>query len=403
MKRFVCMLFAILMASSYCLASPMPRPISVSRATSAITLDAHRLPQEYPLSTGLAIKNGLYLCDEVTNRTETSSFSDAKEIISCTLEGDLLYLAVEYFLPAEEYLATVCDPIDQSDCYCFEASLSLEWDPASDRHSLLRNRYYISKQTRAVHSVYGFRNEYLPESEGLSIRSFSPSDSSGAFRDESALLWDSQAYALHSAFRLEQQAGGFLVVAELCIPLSELILTVPISERSQVSDRIRFGKGLLSAGLITELLVSSPSAFSSDVFTLGNAPFSSDTGGTAKTPAPLYFSHSQEHSPAVLPSLGQDQTGTPPDSGLSDPPVSDSALEDELDLLLPPPSTQEDVEIVPITEEESEDESDLATLLAVILAVLVFAAAIVFGYYTNRDATYKKSNEAAKKKNNKKT
>lgn len=215
---------------------------------------------EYSASTAVRFGEGLFLAVPESGKDLTSSARDTIdfdpagiEALCCiAFDSDTAYFAVRFTAPSPSFFpaAYTAGP-GRALTVSFSAGLS-QSPSLSDQSSVWSGTYYIRDN-----ACVGASGEICRYENGAGIleRRFRSWDNDGrdSYRDGSGFLWDGAGYAVRAGGALVRGEVMSELTVECAVPLAELMLTVPASERSEVQRDLKSGgtvHGAFYAGVV---------------------------------------------------------------------------------------------------------------------------------------------------------
>ena len=227
--------------------------MKVSRGVEAV-LDGKILDGEYGEGVAFQEDRGLYfLTNGAYQKGNYSACATQENFV--LLYDDYVYCGLRFVLPLES--GTVSSSIRNGiQCYRVSFSLSL----AAGEHpvhkgAFLSNTYYFSSEDD---SCIGFTGERIARSVNeMSTASKPLSTFSELYRENGVVsngsVWNADFYCKNAAFSLEETSNGTLLVVEVKIPLEDVLLSVPSSDRSGVQALLNNPSEILCGSFSTSI------------------------------------------------------------------------------------------------------------------------------------------------------
>jgi len=405
---------------------------------------------EYGIFTAFSENKGLYSLSNgkydpqilISNGTVLES--------AVVLSGNMIFCALRFSGDEDPV------PIKKNGLDCFRVSFSLGLTPGDHpalRGSMLSNTYYFSASDFTCVGFIGERVARSVHQNSVAtkpINSFSSAYAENGVVTSDGAQWNAARYLKSAAFSLKSGAQRAEMVAEVCIPLEDALLSVHPSERDVVASLIRNDSQPLCGGFSAAvdlnervaLTVGLPSNASYPGFADGQELFSFLASNFEKPlsgiyvpeviPIPFYWcgTPTQKAEASVpgdsLPSFEPEskddtssvgalqsvQTQVPATSSVQLSEDQNDAEEDESVFDSLPDSTDripEDTEIlydekVSATSKKEQNDTSLASsILAAVTGALLFASVMVICiYFRDSDKKKKEEEEEARKKKRKK-
>ena len=427
-------------------------PMEVAKGRSAI-VDGIISGSEYGLSTVYRGEKGIYFLNNGHYQKRTSSGVIQENFV--LISGDCVYCALKLNLPLD---CGTISPLIRNGEACYRVSFSLgmsSGDHPVDKGSLLSNTYYFAADN---FSCIGFTGERVARSTNESFVISKPLSSfSASYRDNGIVAsdgskWNAEFYCKNAAFSLQNTENGTILVAEVKVPLEDVLLSVLPAYRDSVKASLNqpssnlcgnFSSAVdlnqnasIVCGVPSEL--AAPDSSGVTLFNWMKNNFETPVSGVyipTVVPIPLYWTGyapqktvsdvSSEKTPIVtsVPATTvvvttasnaifndpfesiPDTSTTPMDSDTKNDESIFDALPDR-DSLLP-----EETEIIydenfSSSKKNSDGGSLASTILVTVTGVLLFASVMVLCIYFRdsgkEDEKTQTAKKQGKKKNNKK-
>ncbi len=218
---------------------------SAGYSDSPIALDGRIEKSEYTKPREITPDNGLSVTDfGATCRYQESIdrelLSKAKQTVCISCDSQYFYIAAGFSPELSEGIRPINHSI-YGNCFSISVDFSLSVSKFNPflTYGNVRNTYLFSAKTLECVGVFGTRDLIVSDRRSLvgQISSRSPS-SETAYRAPDGVLWNG-AYYMKQAILCQNQDGQFSLVFETRIPVGEVLLTVPKSERDALFVSLR--------------------------------------------------------------------------------------------------------------------------------------------------------------------
>ncbi len=415
-------------------------PMKVSRASASV-LDGKISEGEYGAGVSFTEGQGLWFLNDGVARTVNASFGATQEsfVLLC---DNYVYCGLRLNLPTDG--GTVSSSL-RNGLQCYRVAFSIgiaDGDHPALRGSFLSNTYYFSADDD---TCVGFSGERIARSVSDPSIATKPLSTFTEFYRENGVetadgvKWNADHYCKNAAFSLEKASSGTLLVAEVKIPLEDVLLSVLPSDRANVAALLKDPTATLCGSFSTSVdldaVSSAVTGVPSDVelpnsvngetlFDWMKDDFATPLSGVYipnVVPIPLHWGAVPtvtKEEPAALQeqvsvstavassSSRQDpfQEGSPPAlSGESASPSEELLDENDESIFdsLPDADSRlpEDTEIIYdepdfSSEKESQEKSLLSAVLATASGALIFASVMVLCiYFRDRDKQEEKKRQ----------
>lgn len=251
--------------------------MKVFRGADAV-LDGKISDGEYGEGTCFEENEGLYFMTDGLFR-ESSASARAMQESFALLSGNYVYCALRLRLPLER--GTVSSAL-RNGIQSYRVSFSLglaEGDHPVYKGSLLTNTYYFSAEDC---SCVAFSGERIARStKETSVSSKPLSTFSGAYRQNGVVSsdgakWDADFYCKNAVLSLEESASGSTLVAEVKIPVEDVLLSVVPSKRFAVQAALQDPSAILCGSFSSSVDVDAVSCLAAGIPSQLKVPDSAD-------------------------------------------------------------------------------------------------------------------------------
>ncbi len=225
--------------------------MTVCRKDSGAVCDGILSEGEYLSGVSFQEGSGLYLLSNGSYPASGKNLSGVKQDNYILLSDDTVYCALRLYMPAEHGSVA---PIVKEFGTFYRISFSLgltSGDHPALRGSLLTNTYYFSSED---FSCVGFTGERVARSVkedsvfSRPLSSFSASYGENGITTSDGVLWNAEHYCNNTGFFLQTSRSGTTMIAEVKIPLEDVLLSVHPSQRESVRNALMNQSQTLCAG-----------------------------------------------------------------------------------------------------------------------------------------------------------